>query len=307
MVTKNSTTITLTGEEQTVQFDRAYPYYWVQNLGDNDVLISMDGGIVEGADGVMTVPAGGSCGTMHGYTADRLYLLGSGRVQVMGTGSAFCPFKSAAKGGGGSGGGGVAVVDAIPENPDANTLYKYDDTFLGDVLMMYSGGHWRYSPLLLYPQKVFISPTEIYAAGHITDGTSTPASAISVVDLSEPVQVGNLLATQALKIYGKGLDSIVYGWTFVFDVPQDVSLGEKYLYIGVSAEGAAFDYAQVIVNGGDTLSYQPERDTFGKYAIPLNKVVNGANEITVRYVKDSGGVALDDCVYIYGVDYLYTM
>lgn len=101
MVTKNSTTITLTaGEEQTVQFDRPYPYYWVQNLGDKDVFISIDGGIVDGADGVITVPAGGSCGTMHGYPADRLYLLGGGKVQVMGTGSAFNPFRLAKKGGG---------------------------------------------------------------------------------------------------------------------------------------------------------------------------------------------------------------
>ena len=99
MVTKNSTTITLTGTEQTVQFDRAYPYFWVQNLGDSDVSISIDSGIVAGADGVITVPAGGSCCTMHGYNADRLYLLGSGRVQVMGTGSAFNPFKTSWKGG----------------------------------------------------------------------------------------------------------------------------------------------------------------------------------------------------------------
>ena len=101
MVTKNSTTITLTGTEQTVQFDRAYPYYWVQNLGDSDVFVSMNSGIIAGADGVITVPAGASCGTMHNYTAnaDRLYLLGSGRVQVMGTGSAFNPFRNSVKGG----------------------------------------------------------------------------------------------------------------------------------------------------------------------------------------------------------------
>ena len=99
MVTKNSTTITLTGSEQAVQFDRSYPYFWVQNLGGSDVLISMDSGIIDGADGVITVPAGGSCGTMHGYPADKLYLLGSGQVQIMGTGSAFNPFKAARKGG----------------------------------------------------------------------------------------------------------------------------------------------------------------------------------------------------------------
>ena len=130
MVTKNSTTITLTGEEQTVQFDRPYPYFWVQNLGDNDVLISMDGGIVEGADGVITVPAGGSCCTMHGYNADRLYLLGSGRVQVMGTGSAFNPFKLVRKGGVDS----YYLIDSIrrPMNfADANCIAFGDSIMCG--------------------------------------------------------------------------------------------------------------------------------------------------------------------------------
>ena len=131
MVTKNSTTITLTGEEQTVQFDRAYPYFWVQNLGDSDVLISVESGIIAGTDGVITVPAGGSCGTMHNYTAnaDRLYLLGSGRVQVMGTGSAFNPFKGARKGGGSQ---AVVLNDLIPKNAGArNSTFRGE--YLGDT------------------------------------------------------------------------------------------------------------------------------------------------------------------------------
>ena len=102
--------------------------------------------------------------------------------------------------GSGGSGGSIVITDSLPQSPDTNTLYKYTDINLGDLLMMYSNGHWRYSPLLMYPQKVFISPTEIYATGHVF-GT-TPANAISVVDISEPLQVGNLLATQALKISG---------------------------------------------------------------------------------------------------------
>ena len=203
--------------------------------------------------------------------------------------------------------GGLEIIDTIPENPETNILYKYTDTLLGDILMMYMDGHWRYSPLLMYPQKVFISPTEIYATGHITNGTSTPADAISLVDLAEPLQIENLIATQAVKIYGQDLNNIEYGWTFNFDIPQDAMLGEKYLYIGVSGEGSTYDYAKVIINNGTETSYQPASKTLGKYAIPLDTLVAGSNEITVKYVKDNSNAALDDCVYIYGVDYLYTI
>ena len=170
--------------------------------------------------------------------------------------------------------------------------------------MMYSNGHWRYSPLLMYPQKVFISPTEIYATGHVF-GT-TPSDAISVVDLAEPVQVNNLIATQALKIYGQNVDNINYGWTFNFNVPSDITLGERYLYIGVSTEENC-DYANVIVNNGTEKSYHSGSSIIGKYAIPLDTLVNGENSITVKYIKDSSNSKLDDCIYIYGVDYLYTM
>ncbi|MBP1560713.1 MAG: hypothetical protein J6C96_05640, partial [Oscillospiraceae bacterium] len=100
MVKTNTQTITLDGTEQEVQFNRNYPYFWAQNQSDGDVLISINSGIAEGKDGVIVIPAGGSSGTMHGYDRDRFYLLGTGKVQVMGTYSAHNPFWQGKKGGG---------------------------------------------------------------------------------------------------------------------------------------------------------------------------------------------------------------
>ena len=74
----------------------------------------------------------------------------------------------------------------------------------------------------------------------------------------------------------------------------------------MSGEGEHYDYAKVIINGTET-SYKPARDTFGKYAIALDALVSGINTITVKYCKDGSNAALDDCVYIYGVDFLFTM
>lgn len=179
MVTKNSTTITLTGAEQTVQFDRAYPYFWVQNLGDSDVFVSMDSGIIAGTDGVITVPAGGSCGTMHNYTAnaDRLYLLGSGRVQVMGTGSAFNPFKTSWKGG----------VDGTLSKAG----YAADSKVVGDKISQLFditdggktvGGKSTYtiSDAVDYP----IMELKMYGKS-VQDGTPTPDAPVDIVSIGD--------------------------------------------------------------------------------------------------------------------------
>ena len=204
----------------------------------------------------------------------------------------------------GSGGNGnIKIVDSLPEIPDVNTLYEYNDPNYGSMLMMYINEHWRYSPLLLYPQKKVITPAEMYMSGHVFN--TTPTDAISVVDLSEPIQIGNYVASQALKIYGQDKNNIQYGWTFNCNVPQNVALGEQYVYIGVSAEGDSYDYAVITVNNGSEVSYKPSRNTFAKFCAPLSLNV-GDNEITVKYVKDSSGKALDDCIYIYGAEYLFT-
>ncbi len=98
MVNSNITTVTLDGSETAVHFNRNYPYFWVQCLSGT-VLVSINAGIVADADGVFTVSAGTSCGTMHAEDRDTVYLSGDGKAQVCGTYSAHSPFKSGGKGG----------------------------------------------------------------------------------------------------------------------------------------------------------------------------------------------------------------
>ncbi len=94
-----SKTITLTGEETAVKFDKQYPYFWVQNLGKSDVYMSVKPSIVPDSDGVKLVPAGGGKSSGEVNPVDTLYLLGSGKVEVSPQFNAFCPFVNAAKGG----------------------------------------------------------------------------------------------------------------------------------------------------------------------------------------------------------------
>jgi len=94
-------TITLTGTETSVQFDKKYPYIWVRNLGEANVYMSVKPNIVPDADGVTVIPAGGGASNGDESQTDVLYLLGSGKVAVSPQFNAVCPFfKSAGKGGG---------------------------------------------------------------------------------------------------------------------------------------------------------------------------------------------------------------
>lgn len=115
MVKKNVTTVELSGLTK-VQFDKEYNYFFVNNMSGGDVLMSTDL-IVEGADGVITIPDGASYGTMHGYATDTVYVKGSGKVQVMGTYSAFNPFKLAVKGG--------EIKTAVGTNISAKNSVKF--------------------------------------------------------------------------------------------------------------------------------------------------------------------------------------
>ena len=98
----NAKSLELTGEEVHIHFTAGFPYFWLRNDGSDTVQMSLSPNISEGKDGVISVLVGSSAGTMHGFngTQNDLYLLGSGKIQIMGTGSAHNPFKTAGKGGG---------------------------------------------------------------------------------------------------------------------------------------------------------------------------------------------------------------
>lgn len=95
----NAMEINLPGGETQVQFPSGYAYFWVRNDSSDTVRISLSPNISDGKDGVISIPPGSSNGTMHGYRLNDLYISGSGKVMVMGTGSAHNPFKFREKGG----------------------------------------------------------------------------------------------------------------------------------------------------------------------------------------------------------------
>jgi len=135
-------TITLTGEEIAVKLDKAYPYIWVQNLGDSDVYMSVKPGIVPEADGVITVPAGGGASTGEVEQTNTVYFLGSGKVEVSPQFNAFCPFfKAAGKGGDSTYTLPVAAADTLGGiKPDNKTVSVNSEGVLSTKLTLYKSG-----------------------------------------------------------------------------------------------------------------------------------------------------------------------
>lgn len=98
-------TVTLTaGTPQAVTFSEAYPFYWIDNKTSGEVFASVGGTPEPGKDGTYTIAAGSQLRISGGDFNGGIVLLGEGRVQVVASGIAACPFKSAPVSGGGEGG-----------------------------------------------------------------------------------------------------------------------------------------------------------------------------------------------------------
>lgn len=89
-------TVYLSGDEVMVTFSEKYPYFWIQNLSNHDVHISVLPNIQEFADGVYYLPSGvGNAELIETATdmmTDTIYIRGNGEVQIIALHSPYCPF-----------------------------------------------------------------------------------------------------------------------------------------------------------------------------------------------------------------------
>lgn len=126
MVNEQVTTVELTaGTPSTVEFSGAYPYYWIDNKSDSNVYASL-GTPEAGTDGTYTIAAGSQLRISGGAFNTKLSLLGSGKVQVIASAIASCPFKAA------QGGGGESYTHPTYA-PRASGLYNISVDDLGHV------------------------------------------------------------------------------------------------------------------------------------------------------------------------------
>lgn len=97
-ISGNVTNIQLEDEALRLEFSESYPYYWIENRSENEVLISLNKEPVKGSDGSYSVVAGSNIRISGGF-GNKLVLLGNGEVQIIASVIAECPFKSKTKGG----------------------------------------------------------------------------------------------------------------------------------------------------------------------------------------------------------------
>ena len=107
--TGRTAVFTLDGTECRLTFAQKYRGFDIENRSDGDILVSLCSGSVEGDDGTMTIPAGGSFNFMQMYESDTIYLTGTGKVAVAAKNDSNPNFKSS-QGGGDSGTASGSVV-----------------------------------------------------------------------------------------------------------------------------------------------------------------------------------------------------
>lgn len=119
-------TVTLTADTpQKITFEGAYPYFWIDNKSASDVYASVGGTPEADADDTYTVAAGSQLRISGGVGNDGITLLGEGKVQIIASTIAACPFKSAPAVGGGGGSDTVDEFLSITSpNPVQNKAIK---------------------------------------------------------------------------------------------------------------------------------------------------------------------------------------
>lgn len=113
--------ITLSGGEKEIEFIHSHNFYHIQNLGTADIKISAAPKINGRDDGVIEIPAGGSA-TISSGKEDKIYIYGSGKINIAASDSGINPFRNPSKGGdsGGGGTGGVSTYAELPDKPGIN-------------------------------------------------------------------------------------------------------------------------------------------------------------------------------------------
>ncbi|MBP1562357.1 MAG: hypothetical protein J6C38_01400 [Oscillospiraceae bacterium] len=126
----NTKTISLTGSEVKVGFYGTNA--WLRNDGTSTVYAGKQPNVVSGADGVVSVPAGGSAPVFDAHGT--VYLTGTGSVLLIGSDYSENPFKSSAQSGG-SGADEVAraAIEAHAGNSAVHLTAEQLDNAVSEV------------------------------------------------------------------------------------------------------------------------------------------------------------------------------
>ena len=184
-LTKSTGTAVLSGAVEKVTLPAVYGWVWIKNMSDSDIFAGLSADISEGADGVMTIPAG-EAGRIQMDGTSEIYLLGTGNALVAAQNYADCPFKAGAKGGGTGQGLVLLKHEDSAYSSSSSYVFTIDDFNVSDyrmfICIIKNKGSTAFSPEL--PVALFHGDGEnIYQIQWLRNGmfeiTNTLGTALS--------------------------------------------------------------------------------------------------------------------------------
>lgn len=91
LINSNVATVDLTGSAETVEFTRAYAYYWLSNQSDG-VMYASIGEPVPESDGTYTINPGCDVRIPGGMSYGKINVIGTGKLMVYASNIAESPF-----------------------------------------------------------------------------------------------------------------------------------------------------------------------------------------------------------------------
>lgn len=123
---ENTATVNLDGSERKVTFSSRYNVFAVE--AENDVVVALESGKTAGDDGTLLCKGGESIMYPHMQGLNKLYLTGSGNVQIFASNIAVNPFKKTSKGGDNGGSSGDSNYENVLKNYSESSQGIYSDS-----------------------------------------------------------------------------------------------------------------------------------------------------------------------------------
>ena len=245
-------TVTTESTETAITFTDFYPYVWLKNYGDADVLVSAYPDIVSGADEVAVLKA--AAAICVPAQSESVYVLGATTIEAHAQDYDVSPWTAA--GGGGSGGGSTKYIGttttALSNGSTTNPITVNGESYTA-----------QFGDIAVYNYTEFIFDGTAWGEfGRNYDTTPTSGSANAVTSNG----------IYALIHRGTGYESIVMGHGTYASADNSVAMGYDATASGVCSTAMGYnttadgDYSVAMGNSTQTSGDYSTTMGYGTYA-----------------------------------------
>jgi|GEM_PF-3956921 len=267
-------TIALTGAE--IEVDISGQNCDIRNDGTGVVYASATAGITAGADGVLSIPAGGAAKLLD--SNGTVHLLGAGSVLLCGNDYAELVFKTAASA---SGGGGTEdlvarnAIDAHAGNSDIHLTSQQLSTAVDNAnIYAYNGDR-----VTLELAKEYTNAHEANADIHLTAGQLNDVLAASEQSANSYTDSKAVETLEAAKEYADGISSGTGGvsQSYVDDGDRATLTAAKEYADSIAGSGGTGGVSQTYVDTGDSNTLDAAKAYADSAVQPVSAAVDVLN------------------------------